>query len=154
MSSLINAELRPAWRNYWFGFLLAGLCFLISIAAVLGIAAERGEWFGAGTWFFLGLIMLGVVAFKRFSWKYTIDETRVSRHYGLISRNQQSVRIRDLRSIELDQSLFQRLFRVGDLAFYSAGSAKAEVRFFGIKRPMEWRDRIDDAMDRLKDSNE
>ena len=43
---------------------------------------------------------------------------------------------------------------MGDLAFYSAGSAKAEVRFFGINRPMEWRDRIDDAMDRLKDSNE
>jgi uncharacterized membrane protein YdbT with pleckstrin-like domain len=154
MSSRINAELRPAWRNYWFGFLAAGLGFFVSIVAALGFGGENGAWFGAGTWFVLALIVLCFVVFKRFSWKYTIDGTRVSRHYGLISRNQQSVRIRDLRSIELDQSLFQRIFRVGDLAFYSAGSAKAEVRFFGINKPMEWRDRIDDAMDRLKDSNE
>ena len=100
---------------------------------------------------FIGLGALGMVAFKRFTWKYTIDGNRVSRHYGIISRNQQSVRIRDLRSVELNQSLMQRLFNVGNIAFYSAGSASAEVIFKGVLDPARLRDRIDNMVDQLKD---
>lgn len=151
--STINAVLRPAWRNYWAGFVVAGLLLLVTLAVAAGSTGDAGR-LGAGIWFLAALLVLGFVAFKRFSWKFSIDENRVSRQYGIISRNQQSVRIRDLRSIELDQSLFQRIFGVGDLAFYSAGSANAEVKFFGISEPLEWRDRIDNAVDHLKNSND
>lgn len=143
----INVQLRPAWRNYWAGFVIA--VFLL-LAALGGTVAE----IGGGLFFALALVVLGFVALKRYSWKFSIDGNRVSRHYGIISRNQQSVRIKDLRSVELDQSLFQRLLGIGNLSFYSAGSAGAEVKFHGIKQPAEWRDKIDNAMDQLKDSNE
>lgn len=149
----IKAELRPAWRNYWVGLVIAAFLLLVALATAVG-GAEGGDALIASIWFFAALIILGFVAFKRFSWKFTIDENRLSRHYGIISRNQQSVRLKDLRSVELDQSLFQRIFGIGDLAFFSAGSADAEVRFFGIKQPKEWRDKIHSAIDQLKDSNE
>lgn len=151
--SVINAQFRPAWRNYWFGFLVA--VFLLAAAAVTAAGSiDAGGSFAAGLWLLGAIAVLGFIAFKRFSWKFTIDDSRVSRHYGIISRNQQSVRIRDVRSVELDQGILQRILGVGTLAFYSAGSDKAEVRFIGIKQPLEWRDRIDQAMDRLKDSND
>lgn len=151
--SVIDVQLRPAWRNYWLGFLVAGGLLAMAVSSITGGSGREGQVL-AGLWLIGALAMLVFVAFKRFSWKFTINDTRVSRHYGLVSRNQQSIRIRDLRSVELNQGIFQRIFGVGDLAFYSAGSDNAEVRFVGIKRPLEWRNRIDDAMDRLKDSNE
>ncbi|MEX0914259.1 MAG: PH domain-containing protein, partial [Wenzhouxiangellaceae bacterium] len=121
------------------------------LSAAVVVRSEAGSGgLVAAVCFFSAILVIGFVAFKRFSWKFSIDESRISRSYGIISRNQQSVRIKDLRSIALDQSIFQRIFGVGDLAFYSAGSDDAEVRFVGINRPAEWRDRIDDVVDRIK----
>ena len=149
-------ELRPAWRNFWFGMAVAGLFLFLFLIGLLGALAGGGEQAGeaaggAMLFLFIGLGALGMVAFKRFTWKYTIDGNRVSRHYGIISRNQQSVRIRDLRSVELDQSLVQRVLNVGNIAFYSAGSATAEVIFKGVLDPARLRDRIDNMVDQLKD---
>ncbi|NEZ03117.1 PH domain-containing protein [Wenzhouxiangella sp. XN201] len=149
----IDVQLRPAWRNYWAGLTLALLLLLASLASVVM------EWVAesvvvAGVLLVLALLTLGVVVFKRFSWKFTIEGNRVSRHQGIISRNQQSIRINDLRSVELDQSIFQRIFGVGDLLFYSSGSDHAEVKFFGIKDPVGWRDNIYNAMDEFKASSD
>ena len=90
-------------------------------------------------------VLLGAVL-GRFSNKFTVDDGRVIQHEGILSRRQHSVRIRDLRSIELSQSLFQRLFGIGDLHFYSAGD-EAEVRFTGVKDPAGLRAKIDAMAD-------
>lgn len=148
----VLVELRPAWRNYWIGFLLAAIFLLLSLGSLATIQGSGLLGIRPWIWLLAALIVLGLVIFRRYCWKFTVNSTRVSRHYGLISRNQQSVRIKDLRSIELDQSLFQRLFGTGNLSFYTAGSAAAEVTFVGIKDPGLWRDKIDDAMDQLGDT--
>lgn len=150
---LYHAELRPAWRNYWVWLTLAGVLLLMSLGASLG-ESESNEELGSHIWFYAGLGVFAVVIIKRYLWKFTVDSNRISRHYGIISRNQQSVRIKDIRSIELNQNLFQRIFGIGDLSFYSAGTDKAEVKFFGITRPSEWRDKIDNATDQSKSANE
>jgi len=147
----VNVEIRPAWRNYWPGFLLAAGLFFAAMASLFML--DNAVLFAA-LLSLTALVTLAWLAIQRLSWKFTIDEQRVSRHYGLISRNQQSVRIRDMRSIELDQSIFQRIFGIGDLAFYSAGSAEAEVRFVGIKDPGYWRSQVEKVMDHAKTSNE
>lgn len=137
-------ELRPAWRNYWGHITVIGFSVLFTLVALTDPEMP------AGTWVLVTLGLVGLLFFRRYCWLFSIDDNRVSRHYGLISRNQQSVRIRDLRSVELSQSLFERIFNIGNLAFYSAGSADAEVHFFGILDPARWRDRIDNMMDELK----
>ena len=91
--------------------------------------------------------MFGFAAYKRFSNKFTVGENRVHSQRGIISRSQQSVKIKDLRSVELNQSVFQRILRVGDLAFYSAGSSSAEVKFVGIESPLALRDQIRSSVD-------
>jgi len=149
--SAIDAELRPAWRTYWLGFLIAGVLLLAAVGSVWRGSGTATE-IAAGACLVGAVLVLAVVVIKRFSWKFTIDDNRVTRHYGLIARNQQSVRIRDLRSVELDQGILQRIFGVGDLAFYSSGSAEAEVRFSGIAGPAAWRDEIARVWDRLPKS--
>src|SRR5690625_6913273 len=137
----VLVELRPAWRNYWVGFVLAAIFLALALASLATI--QGGIIFNVRPWVWLlaSLVVLAWVVFRRYCWKFTVNSTRVSRHYGLISRNQQSIRIKDLRGIELDQSLFQRLFGTGNLSFYTAGSATAEVTFLGIKDPDTWRTR-------------
>lgn len=152
--SELKVNLRPAWRNYWMSLSIAGILLLTAFGMLISDGESEGKAMGFGLFLFFFLILMAFIVIKRFSWKFTIDGNRVTRHHGIISRNQQSVRIKDLRSVELGQSLFQRIFGIGDLTFYSAGSASAEVKFFGIKDPLKWRDIIDNAMDDLKDSNE
>lgn len=145
-------ELRPAWRTYWAGLLTAVLAALAALAvlffdeAMPRLLAEAGASVLAAIAMVVGIYTVA----KRYSWKYSVTPDRLWRHEGLIARNQQSVRLRDLRSVELDQSLSQRLFRVGDLAFYSAGSAEAEVRFHAIHDPVAIRDRIYGLVDRFE----
>lgn len=151
--SNLDVQLRPAWRNYWAGFVLVFFLLVAAAWSAVSGSETQGNMI-AGLLLLLALITLIFVVFKRFSWKFSINGNQISRQYGIVARNQQSVRINDLRSIELDQNLFQRIFGVGDLSFYSAGSATAEVRFVGITEPVVWRDKISDAMDQLKDSND
>lgn len=102
---------------------------------------------------FLAIWTLLGAAWRRFSYKFTVKGSRIIRQYGIISRNQQSVRIEDLRSIELSQTVLQRILNVGVISFYSAGSASAEVVFFGVKGPAELKQQINDMMGERKSSN-
>lgn len=138
--SELRADMRPAWRSYWLGIMLAVLLGFSSLgggeAGAINLAAA--------------LVIIGLVIVKRFSWRYTIEGDRVRRHWGIIARNQQGLRIADLRSVEFSQGPVQRMLGIGDLAFYSAGSGSAEVTFRGIIDPAGWRDRIDSAIDDQK----
>lgn len=137
--------LRPAWRTHWFLMVITAL----SIAAAIAVGiAETTEvpYLREGLWGLAGLLVL-VLIYRRFLWRFEVDETRIKTHKGIVSRNQQSVRLKDLRSIELRQSLLERIFNVGNLAFYTAGSAEAEVRFHGVKSPVSVRERIKEIMD-------
>lgn len=148
--------LRPAWRNYWALILLAVLLLIVGVMIAFTGEREPGTASALmGAAFLLASLLLWlVIFFKRLSWKFVVEEQRVTRHYGIIARNQQSVRIRDLRSVELNQGLFQRLFGIGDLSFYSAGSAEAEVSFHGVRAPEAIRDRVDELADQAKAGHE
>jgi uncharacterized membrane protein YdbT with pleckstrin-like domain len=63
-------------------------------------------------------------------------ETIESRE-GLIARKVSSIRVRDLRNINVKQSLWQRLMGVGDVEFSSAGGSGIEVSFRGVSDPLQ-----------------
>ncbi|TWI77335.1 PH (Pleckstrin Homology) domain-containing protein [Desulfobotulus alkaliphilus] len=142
----LYSEFRPAWRSYWQITTLSTALFFLAVFIVFTFTGQIKSIL-SGISFTTGLLLLGLTALKRFSLKFTIDEKRISRHKGIIARNQQSIRIQDLKSIELNQSIPQRLLGIGDIAFYSAGSNDAEVRFQGILNPSAWRDKVDEAID-------
>ncbi len=147
-------ELRPAWRNQWLLIAVIPLLFLMALAVSVAEptsasagAGERAEPPPVGMMWAIALAAIGVVFYRKYSWKFTIDDVRVSNHRGLVARNQKAVRISDMRSVELRQGVVQRLLNIGDLAFYSAGSASAEVLFKGIKNPAIVRDDIQRLLD-------
>jgi len=141
-------EMRPAWRNQIFKFII--LAFVL-----LGALATFGEGNGSDAatggssavlWLIAAFTAL-VIVWRHYSWKFAIDSVRVSSHHGIIARNQKTIRIQDLRSVSLQQGLIQRLLNVGNVAFYTAGSASAEVLYRGIKNPTIVRDDVQRMLD-------
>jgi uncharacterized membrane protein YdbT with pleckstrin-like domain len=135
----MNYDDRPAWHNQW---------WQIGVAAVLPVlfvlAFFWGErYFSAPNLRVVLVVMaavfvylLAVVTLRRYSWRYTIDDETIESRQGVIARNVQSIRIQDLRNVNVHQSLMQRLLRVGNVEFSSAGGSGIEVVFYGVNEPM------------------
>lgn len=121
----IEYDSRPAWRNYWFPILVGFLSL-----PVYGIGA---------------LILLWVVV-QRYGSRYYVEKSKIESRAGIISKELCSIRLENLRDVHLKQSVMQRLFLVGDLAFSSSGQSTQEVIFSGIHAPQALKDTIEDYL--------
>jgi uncharacterized membrane protein YdbT with pleckstrin-like domain len=136
----LSYRAHPAWHNQWWQIALAAALPVVCVAALFGGA----RYFSPPT-LRVALVVLvavfiylvAVVVYRRFSWCYTIDGETIESRQGLIARRVQSIRVRDLRNINVRQSLVQRLLGIGDVEFSSAGGSGIEVVFFGVEAPMQ-----------------
>lgn len=121
----IPANLGPPWAHQWFPVVL--LCF------------------GGG------MILLAVL--KRYSWRYSLRNDRVGSREGIIARREASIRLRDVRSVYLEQSISDRLMSTGSIRFASAASDNdPDVVWRGIDEPAKFRDQIQAVIDRMQHS--
>jgi len=96
-------------------------------------------------WFGLGLIFLGMIFWRYYSWKYTVTSQRVMIETGILVKSSNQLRIRDIRSINVTKSgLEGLLFGLGNLELSTAATADAEVVFRGIVNSDKVRDLIAD----------
>ena len=108
-------ELNPAmFRNHPIGFILS----VILIAAA-----------GAG------LVILAIWWLTTKAATLTVTNKRAIQRTGLISKKTTEVLHRDVRNIEIDQSVFQRMFGVGSIGIASAGQSGIEIQFAGVRDP-------------------
>ncbi len=138
---------RPQWRYQWLSLLgmaagiaaavLLRLAIVPSLPVKLAHAIEVG---GLALAAYLVVLML----FRRYSWLYTIDAESIESSHGLIARRVQSIRIRDLRNINIRQTVMQRLLDVGDVEFSSAAGGDVEVIFYGAPDPMGLKEYVQD----------
>ena len=127
---------------------------VMGVSCLLLAVMPGGAWgVPPGIWGVAASGIIGFAVLSRYSWKFVIDDDRLTSHYGMVSRKRKSVRIRDVRNIELYQPWGDKVFSVGTLAFYAAGSDEAEVIFWGIKQPSDWRGRIQKMVDRANGSS-
>ena len=108
-------EINPAmFRNHPVGFLLS----VILIAAA-----------GAG------LVILGIWWLTTKAATLTVTNKRTIQRTGLISKKTTEVLHRDVRNIEIEQSISQRMFGVGSIGIASAGQSGIEIQFAGVRDP-------------------
>ncbi len=138
----MDIGMRPSWRDQ-FGLLivLAALpvvtgWMLINPPAGLPPAILAGS--GAVMIVIAGTVLL----YRHFVWRFHIDEATIESCYGIISRDVHSIRVRDLRNINVRQSILQRILGIGDVEFSSAGGAGIEVTFFGVKAPLTLKEEV------------
>jgi len=130
---------HPAWRNQWFAMLS-----LVALIAVGASVALRGT--GKMEPLYLQAAIAGfavaflwlllVVLYRHYAWTYSIRNGNIESQRGIIGRDVQSIRIEDLRNVNVRQSIVQRIFKVGDVEFSSAGGAGIEVAFRGVPNPL------------------
>jgi membrane protein YdbS with pleckstrin-like domain len=104
----------------------------------------RPSWWGFFWYlFFFWLIIPPIIAyFRRASTVLRIYPQRVTVERGILSKCYQDLNLQDIRSIDIDQSFFQRLVGVGNLTLSTAATVDAAEEIKSIPDPKGVRDLI------------
>ncbi len=108
------------------------------------LAEIRPSWWGYFWYlFFFFLIVPPIIAWiRRASTVMRIYPDRLNFERGLLSKCYQDYNPRDIRSIDVDQSLFDRLVGIGDLTISTAATVEAAEELRSIPDPKGVRDLI------------
>ena len=102
--------------------------FLAAILVVLGIL-----FFWPIILFSIIFILLGETT--RRAETFYVFNNGVAREYKMLSTSRKFAEFSKIQNIEVNQSFFQTLFRVGNIKFDTAGTDLIEVSFLGVKDP-------------------
>jgi uncharacterized membrane protein YdbT with pleckstrin-like domain len=120
MDNVLYESNPPMFRNSPLGFIIS----------VLLIPA-----------FGIGIIMLLVWYVSTKAQKLTITTQDLLYEKGLLSKSRSELRLTSIRSVRVNQSLFQRIFGTGDVEIFTAGD-EAEITAKGMPDPNEIRELI------------
>ena len=131
---------HPAmFGNHPASFLIAWACIIAGSVGGFMLAATDNpqmSWLSlavaVGAALFLGLWWLRL-QFRTL----TITEKRSLYRAGILSKFTNEVQHDDVRNIQMDQTLFQRLCGVGELAISSSGQDTMEIHVKGIHQPQQ-----------------
>ena len=125
-------EGHPSWRAV-LAFYLAGIA-LVAVAVVIGLLAS-----GVGIAIVAGAIVLGLVILagliKRMATRYLITTERLQIRRGILAKTTQETRVQRVQNVNTEQSVLQRILRVGTVDFDTAGTDDSEFRFIGVANP-------------------
>ena len=112
-------EGHPSWRALLL-FYLSGVGIAI-VALIIGILIS-----GWGLGILLGAVVFGVLLvagfLKRMATRYVLTTERLHIRRGLLAKRTQETRVQRIQNVNTDQTLFQRIMRVGTVDFDTAGS--------------------------------
>ena len=104
----------------------------------------RASWWGYfWYWFFFWLIIPPMIAwFRRASMVIRVYPGRITIERGIFSKCYQEYSLLDIRSIDVDQSFFNRLVGIGDITISTAATVDAAEVIRSIPDPKGLRDLI------------
>jgi uncharacterized membrane protein YdbT with pleckstrin-like domain len=127
-------EGHPSWRGL-LSFYLGGVAAAVVVAVVVALIGSAWTGVLVGAVLVALLLVFGFV--KRMSTTYLVSTQRLYIRRGLLSKRMQQTRIDRVQNVNTDQSLRERLLRVGTVDFDTAGSDDSEFRFVGIANPSQ-----------------
>jgi uncharacterized membrane protein YdbT with pleckstrin-like domain len=138
-------EGHPSWRGV-LSFYLKGLAIALVVGAIVLIAASVV----IGILVFVAIMALVVLAglVKRIATDYTITTERLRIRTGMLSKHVQQTSIDRVQNVNTEQSLIDRVLRVGKVDFDTAGTDDSDFTFDGVARP----DEVVAAVDRARRS--
>ncbi|QEG35127.1 PH domain-containing protein [Bythopirellula goksoeyrii] len=123
------------------------VCFLIFIGIVLASVAEDPSTGQSLPWVWgipaAGLLLLAKWHFEKLTTSLKITNRRSILRHGILSKRTREVRHSDVRLLQIDQSMIQRLLSVGSLSIASAGHGEVEIMVKGIKNPEHVKETVD-----------
>lgn len=126
-------EGHPSWRALM-GFYLIGLVVAVVVFLIVGLLMDEialGVVAGAG----LAALTLLIGWFRRVSTVYLITNQRLRISRGVVRRRVQDTRIDRVQNVNFDQTVLDRMLRVGTVEFATAGTDEAEFHFDWVNNP-------------------
>lgn len=127
---VIVIEFRP----HWSGILREGIVILIGVLAAFFVA-----WLGASVWWSLAIV--GVVLIltlrgmvKWLTTSHVITSERLIYRAGFIAKQGTEIPLEVIQNVAFGQTLFERIFKTGDLMVESAGT-HGQTRYRDIPDP-------------------
>ena len=115
----------------------------VAVAVVVALIASVGVGILVGAVLVAAVIGFGL--FKRMATTYLVTTQRLYIRRGMLAKRVQQTRIDRVQNVNTEQSLRERLLRVGTVDFDTAGSDDSEFRFVGIADPGEVVNAVDRA---------
>jgi uncharacterized membrane protein YdbT with pleckstrin-like domain len=125
-------EGHPSWRAL-LSFYIGGVAAAVAVGVVAGLIWSWSVGFLVGVVLLAAALAFGFV--KRMSTTYLVSTQRLYIRRGILSKRMQQTRIDRVQNVNTDQSLRERLLRVGTVDFDTAGTDDSEFRFVGIADP-------------------
>jgi len=125
-------RILPSWWHFARGLMVVAAIFAAGLYQITAPQANRQ----------LGLLMVAMAAAimglvhlaRRYtSWSLTSD--RLIERRGLLSSRRREMELADVRSIEVNRSLMQRIMGLGNVGIASAASADFMIRMLDIPDP-------------------
>jgi uncharacterized membrane protein YdbT with pleckstrin-like domain len=141
----MHYDARPTWRYQWPAlFSIFAMVFIVALSEFYGPAhtGMRITHLVSSAAAALAVYFLLLMFYRHLAWRYLIDDLNIESYQGVLARRVHSIRIADLRSINVNQTVMQRLLGVGDVEFSSAAGGEVEVVFFGVADPMQLKHRV------------
>ena len=130
---------HPSWRSilsfYVRGFLIAILVGVI-VGLITRLTGKSVNVALVAVAVVVGLVIMILVGlFKRIATTYTITNQRLTIRTGILSRELHETRLERVQNVNYQQSVLERILRVGDVTFDTAGEAGFNFGFRGVAEP-------------------
>ena len=135
---------RPSWRALM-SFYVSGLILAALVLVVLGWLADSWPLAVVIAAIIAGLTLI-VGYLRRVSTKYLITTQRLRISRGIVRRSVQETRLDRVQNVNYNQSVLDRIFRVGNVDFDTAGTDDSEFRFEWVNAPERVVRAVDEAI--------
>jgi uncharacterized membrane protein YdbT with pleckstrin-like domain len=127
-------EGHPSWRGV-LGFYFKGLVLALVVGAIVFFAASHAAGVGA----FVVVMVLTILTgfFFRMATRYVITTERLNIRRGILSKHVQQTSIDRVQNVNTNQSLLERLLRVGSVDFDTAGTDDSDFTFRDVSNPAQ-----------------
>ena len=142
-------EGHPSWRAM-LAFYVQGLLAVLVVGAVVAGVTALGDGISWGLVAAIvvvgGALLIVVGLIRRIATVYTITNQRLRIKRGIFAKRVQQTRIDRVQNVNTDQSVLERLLRVGTVDFDTAGTDDSDFTFAGVSSPS----RVVEAVDRAQ----
>ncbi|NLT07540.1 MAG: PH domain-containing protein [Solirubrobacterales bacterium] len=141
-------EGHPSWRATLAFYIKGIIGALVLLAAIAGVTALIGDTIGTSLLVVIGLVEIVLVLVGGYVWRmattYTITNRRLHIKRGIVARKTQEARLERVQNVNTEQSVIERMLRVGTVDFDTAGADEG-FRFEGVASPLEVVQSVDRA---------
>src|SRR3954467_13637463 len=123
---------HPSWRAT-LGFYVLGFVAAVGAGILAGVIA--GSTIGVIVLFVALAVVIVVGLIRRVGTHYLVTTQRLRIRRGILARRVQQTQLDRVQNVNTDQSIFERILRIGTVDFDTAGTDDSDFTFVGLANP-------------------